>query len=412
MTRAVVPSDGTPGDPFAEAVRSQWPQLLAALIRFTGSPELAEDCLQEACARALDVRERRLLLNPAAWLTTTAKRIAIDQVRRDAALRARLPLLAQRDEATVEPAPDPPGGDDRLELVLLACHPDLSPATRLALALRFVLRVPTHEVADVLLVERGAMNARLTRAKRQVEQLPHADRAQEGERARVDDALAVVHALYTLGHTAPDGPQVRRGELTGLAIALARALRRFVPEHREVAGLLALVLLSEARAPGRTGPGAAPVALTGADRSMWDSALVTEGLRHATFALAGGGRFALQAGIEGLHAQAPSWELTDWAAVRVLYDGLVAQWPAPSALLARAVAIAYQVGPLAGLAAVDELAADGVLRADISAVRAHLLRLAGQDAAAREAYDAAIAAERNEALRAFLAEASDGLPGP
>ncbi len=411
MTPEPVPPDGAPADPLAEAVRSQWPHLLAALIRFTGSPELAEDCLQEACARALDVRERRLLLNPAAWLTTTAKRIAIDQVRRDAALRARLPVLAALDEATVEPPPDPPGGDDRLELVLLACHPDLTPATRLALALRFVLRVPTEEVADVLLVEHAAMSARLTRAKRQVERLPWSTLSEAEARARVDDALAVVHALYTLGHTAPDGPLVRRAELTGLAVALARALRRFVPEHREVAGLLALVLLSEARAPGRAGPGPAPVPLTDADRSTWDSALVTEGLRHATFALPGGGRFALQAGIEGLHAQAPSWELTDWPAVRTLYDGLVAQWPSPAALLARAVAIAYQLGPHAGLAALDELEAGGVLRGDVSAVRAHLLRLAGEDDAAREAYRAAIVAERNEALRAFLTEASDGLPG-
>lgn len=403
-------SDAAP-DPLAEAVRSQWPHLLASLVRFTGSPELAEDCLQEACARALDARERRLLLNPAAWLTTTAKRIAIDQVRRDAALRIRLPVLAQRSETEVEPAPDPPGGDDRLELVLLACHPDLSPATRLALALRFVLRVPTSEVADVLLVEHTAMSARLTRAKRQVEGLQWAELGQDEVRDRVDDALAVVHALYTLGHTAPDGRQVRRGELTSLAVALARALRRFVPEHREVAGLLGLVLLSEARAPGRTGDGLAPVPLADADRSTWDSALVTEGLRYATFALPGGGRFALQAGIEGLHAQAPSWELTDWAAVRVLYDGLVAQWPSPAAQLARAVAIAYQAGPLAGLAAVDELEADGVLRSDVSAVRGHLLRLAGQHAAARAAYLAAVEAERNEALRAFLTEASDGLAG-
>lgn len=398
-------------DPLGEAVRSQWPRLLAALVRFTGSPELAEDCLQEACARALDARERRLLLNPAAWLTTTAKRIAIDHVRRDAALRERLPLLAARDEAPGEPEAAPPGGDDRLELVLLACHPELTPATRLALALRFVLRVPTEEVADVLLVEHTAMSARLTRAKRQVEGLAWADLGDDEVRARVDDALAVVHALYTLGHTAPDGREVRRGELTGLAVALARALRRFVPEHREVAGLLGLVLLSEARAAGRAGPGLAPVPLTAADRSTWDTALVTEGLRHATFALPGGGRFALQAGIEGLHAQAPTWELTDWAAVRVLYDGLVAQWPSPAARLARAVAIAYQVGPHAGLGALEELEADGVLRGDVSAVRGHLLRLAGEDAAAREAYRAAIAVERNEALRAFLTDAADRLAG-
>ncbi len=398
-------------DPLTETVRSQWPHLLAALLRFTGSPALAEDCLQEACVRALTARERQLLVNPAAWLTTTAKRIAIDQARRDAVLRARLPVLALRDEGVVEPEPEPPGGDDRLELVLVACHPGIAPATRLALALRFALGVPTDEVADVLLVERAAMSARLTRAKRQVEQLSPGGLAAEDHRGRVPDALEVVHALFTLGHTSPGGSLVRRVELTELALALARALRRFVPEDREVAGLLALVLLSEARAPGRAGPGLAPVPLSDADRSQWDSRLVTEGLRHATFALPGGGRFALQAGIEGLHAQAPSWELTDWAAVRLLYDGLVAQWPAPAAQLARAVAVAYDRGPLAGLAVLDDLEAGAVLRGDVSAVRAHLLRLAGEDAAARAAYREAIAVERNEALRAFLSEASDGL-GP
>ncbi len=398
-------------DPLAETVRSQWPHLLAALLRYTGSPELAEDCLQEACVRALSAREGQLLLNPAAWLTTTAKRIAIDHARRDVALRARLPVLAARAEHPVAPAADPPGGDDRLELVLVACHPEIAPATRLALALRFVLGVPTEEVADVLLVEHTAMSARLTRAKRQVEQLSSAGMGATDLRPRVADAMEVVHALFTLGHTSPTGSTVRRGELTELALALARALRRFAPDDREVAGLLALVLLSEARAPGRAGPGVAPLTLAEADRSQWDSLLVTEGLRHATFALPGGGRFALQAGIEGLHAQAPSWELTDWAAVRLLYDGLVARWPAPAAQLARAVAIAYDRGPLAGLAALDDLEAGGRLRGDMSAVRAHLLRLAGEDQGARAAYREAISVERNEALRAFLTEASDGL-GP
>ena len=398
-------------DPLAETVRSQWPHLLAALLRFTGSPALAEDCLQEACVRALSTRERQLLVNPAAWLTTTAKRIAIDHARRDAALRARLPVLALRDERVVEQEPEPPGGDDRLELVLVACHPDVAPATRLALALRFALGVPTDEVADVLLVERAAMSARLTRAKRQVELLSPAWLRAEDLRGRVPDALEVVHALFTLGHTAPDGSVVRRAELTDLALALARALRSFVPQDREVAGLLALVLLSEARAPGRSGTGLAPVALPAADRTTWDSQRVTEGLRHATFALPGGGRFALQSAIEGLHAQAPSWELTNWPAVRLLYDGLVAQWPSPAALLARTVALAYERGPLAGLAALDELEQGGVLRGDVSAVRAHLLRLAGEDEAARGAYREAIAVERNAALRAFLTNASEAL-GP
>ncbi len=202
-------------DPLAETVRSQWPHLLAALLRYTGSPALAEDCLQEACVRALSARDRQLLVNPAGWLTTTAKRIAIDLARRDAALRERLPVLALRDAGGVEPPAEPPGGDDRLELVLIACHPDVAPATRLALALRFALGVPTDEVADVLLVEHGAMSARLTRAKRQVEQLASTGLGAEDLRGRVPDALEVVHSLFTIGHTAPDGSAVRRSAADG-----------------------------------------------------------------------------------------------------------------------------------------------------------------------------------------------------
>ena len=202
---------------------------------------------------------------------------------------------------------------------------------------------------------------------------------------------------------------MRRADLTGLAVALARAARRFVPAHREAAGLLAVVLLSEARAPGRAGPGAAPVGLADADRSRWDPGLVREGLRHATFALPGGGRFALQAGIEGLHARAGSWEATDWVSVRLLYDGLVTQWPAPAALLARAVAVAYEQGPAAGLDELAALESRGVLRGDVSAVRGHLLRLGGRPEAARVAYLEAIAAERNAAVRAFLDEVVEGL---
>ena len=180
------------GDPLGEVVRSEWPHLLAALIRYTGSPEVAEDCLQEACARAVATRDTRLLVNPAAWLTTTAKRIAVDLARRDAAMRVRLPVLAERDGAVLEPSADPPGGDDRLELVLLACCPEVPVATRLALALRFALGVPTSEVADVLLVEHAAMSARLTRAKREIERLPAGALGASGLVGRVDDALSLL----------------------------------------------------------------------------------------------------------------------------------------------------------------------------------------------------------------------------
>ena len=405
-------------DELSEAFRTEWPKILATLIRFTGSVELAEDCVQEAFARAVESRDRALLINPAAWMTTVAKRIAIDSVRRDAALRRRLPLLAD-DEASPGPSSvDSPADDDRLGLLFLACSPELAPETRLALALRFVCGVSTEAIADALLVEHATMSARLTRAKKRIEsdgiRFSTPDATERA--ARLDDVLSTVYVLYTTGHAAPAGSLLGGStpgnagvaggfSATATAIELARALRRLLPDDREVAGLLALLLLTEARASTRLTEAGELVTLEDADRRRWDVARIHEGLDLAVVALPGGGRFALQAGIAGLHAEAPSWSGTDWTAIGALYDRLLTIWPSPAAALARIVARSYgSTGPQAALAELDGLAPDlhGAVGRQAVVVRADLLRRIGRTAESRAAYEKAAAEERHPPTRDFF----------
>jgi RNA polymerase sigma-70 factor (ECF subfamily) len=406
-------------DELSEAFRAEWPRILATLIRYTGSVELAEDSVQEAFARAVASRDRALLINPGAWMTTVAKRIAIDAVRRDAALRRRLPLLAEeqaiapRGQAAANSAADSPADDDRLGLLFLACSGELTPETRLALALRFVCGVSTEAIADALLVEHTTMSARLTRAKKRIEsdgiRFSTPDAAQRAE--RLDDVLSTVYVLYTTGHAAPSGSPLGAAGIrkdlsaTATAIELARALRRLLPDDREIAGLLALMLLTEARASTRLTAGGSLVTLENADRRRWDVARIQEGLDLAVIALPGGGRFALQAGIAGLHAQAPSWNGTDWSAIGVLYDRLLEVWPSPAAALARIVARSYgSTGPEAALAELASLeqGLHGAVGRQAVAVRADLLRRIGRTAESRIAYQQAASEERHAPTRDFF----------
>jgi RNA polymerase sigma-70 factor, ECF subfamily len=400
-----------------DTFRREWPRILAAVIRYTGSLELAEDAVQEAFVRAAASRERELLINPAAWVTTVAKRIAIDAVRRDARLRQRLPLLASEDQ---EPLPDDsPGGDDRLGLLFVACTPDLAPETRLALALRFVCGVSTEQIADAMLLTHTAMSARLTRAKRQIERdgirFSPADDADLAE--RLDDVLGTVHLLYTIGHTAFEGDTLESRGVTSAAIELARALRYLAPGDRETAGLLALLLLTDARAETRIDGHGEVVTLEHAARASWDGPRIREGLDLAAQALPGGGRFALEAGISGLHSQSPSWEQTDWPAVCALYDRLVERWPAPSARLARIVARSFLPGgaqpalvELDEFAAHEDAAAGAVSRQTIAA-RADILRRLGRVADARDAYVRVRSHERNGPVRDYYGRRIDELDG-
>jgi RNA polymerase sigma-70 factor (ECF subfamily) len=393
-------------DDLSTIFRAEWPKILATLIRLTGSVELAEDSVQEAFARALDSRDRALLVNPAAWITTVAKRIAIDNLRRGTAMQRRLPLLLEVDPPP--PLGDTPADDDRLGLLFLACAPELAPETRLALALRFVCGVPTEAIADALLTEHTAMSARLTRAKKRIEHegIRFSTPDERERNSRLDDVLATVYVLYTTGHSAPSGsPIAEANGPTGVAIELARALRRLRPDDREVAGLLSLLLLTEARASTRLTVGGGLVTLENADRRHWDIARIQEGLDLAVIALPGGGRFALQAGIAGLHAEAPSWAETDWTSIGALYDRLVDVWPSPAAAVARIVARSYgATGPTRGLEELSELEPrlSGAVGRQAVAVRADLLRRSGRTSEARGLYERARDMERHAPTRDFF----------
>jgi RNA polymerase sigma-70 factor (ECF subfamily) len=388
-----------------EEVARSWPRLLAGLVRELGSVELAEDSLQEAWIRA---SSRDDITDPAAWVLTAARRIAIDTLRREATLRRRLPELVER--------PGPPlatSGDDRVELLLLACDPVVPADSRLPLALRFVCGLPTAAIADALHVQHTAMSARLTRAKRRVDDAGR--RLGSADPERLPDALAVVHVMYTLGHTALEGDRLVLPDVPRTAIALADEIVREYPGDAEGRGLLALLLFTEARQPGRLGADGRPITLEHADRSTWDLRLARRALPLATIALAGGGRLGLEAGIAGMHTMAPSWGATDWTAIVALYDRLVERWPSPSACIARALAIGYgPEGPAVGLAALEDLARPdaGAGARQYVVARADLLRRVGRTQEARLAYLEARAMERNEVLAGFLDERLAELEGP
>lgn len=371
--------------------REAWPRLLGRLVREFGRVELAEDCLQEACLRALGQGDLR---DPAAWVLTTARRLALDELRREAVAARKAPLLA---DSTLS-APASPTGDDRLDLLVLACHPALPPASRMPLALRFVLGAATEEIADAFLVQHTAMSARLTRAKRSLDGAGWA----APDPAHRDEVLSVISVLYTLGHTAVAGDSLGRRVDCRTAVELARAAATAWPESTEATGLLAVLLLTEARHATRLDGGRATTLRT-ADRTHWDASMISEGLGLATAVLPTMGRFALQAGIAGLHSSAATWGATDWPAIVRLYDRLVERWPSPSAQIARAVAIGYADGPDAGLAALATVPdGDGATARQSASARADLLSLAGRTHEARAAYLAARALERNAVLRGYL----------
>jgi len=399
-----------------EAFRGDAPRILGAVTRYTGDLLLAEDAVQEAFERALALAsEGRAPTNPAAWITTVARRIAVDAVRKDQTTSRALPALAAEARRTADlPMPDSVfefSGDERLELILLLCHPDLAEEARVALALHFVCGVPTKEVAAAFLVQESAMAARLTRAKRRIHD--------SGIRFTIDDASAVserfadalttIYLLYTVGHAAPDG-RVRAD-----AIDIAADAHRLRPDEPEAAGLLALLLLTEARQSSRLSPEGDFVTLAEADRSRWDQRMIAAGERVAVTALAGRGRFGLQAGIAGLHTTARSWESTDWPAIARLYDRLIEVWPSPAAQLGRVVARGYSpdVGPEAALAELDSIPAafTGALAPQSFAVRGDLARLGDDLPTAVDAYRRAIALEPSPRVRRFLRRRVEELGG-
>jgi RNA polymerase sigma-70 factor (ECF subfamily) len=402
----------------AEAHRREWAFVLAATVRLAGDLDVAEECVQDAFVAALTSwTQRGIPANPGAWLTATARRRALDALRRDQTLRRKLPLLVGTDPATSDPLEGEREGeeadvsqlrDDRLRLIFTCCHPALAPEAQVALTLRLVCGLTTPEIARAFLVSEPTMAARITRAKKKITlaRIPYRVPPAHELPDRLDAVLTVTHLLYTTGHTAPAGDQLVRGDLVERSLDLARMLYTLMPDDREVRGLLALLLLTDARRATRTATDGRLLLLEEQDRSRWDRQAIGEGRQLVDQALRRGrpGRFALQAAIAAVHAEAPSYADTDWPEVLGLYDLLLAVWPSPVVALNRAVAVAMVQGPAAGLAALEEVADDPHLATYpyLAATRADLLRRLGRTHDAAQAYRTALTLANNAAEKDFL----------
>ncbi len=407
-----------------EAVfREEWGRLLATLARQFGDLDLAEEVASDAIATAMQrwpvdgVPDR-----PGAWLPTTARRRAYDLLRRDRTYAARLALLQVEADRAGPPASDDTSEvpDERLRLFFTCCHPALALEAQTALTLRCLAGLSTLEVARAFLVPPATMAQRVVRAKRKIRdaripfRVPHGDELAD----RLPGVLRVIYLVFTESYAASSGPELVRADLADEAIRLARLLARLLPTEREVTGLLALLLLVDARRAARTDEAGELVLLAYQDRSRWDRGRIEEGRRLVTAALTGGppGAYALQAAIAAVHDEAATVDTTDWPQVVALYDVLAQVSPSPLVTLNRAVAVAMRDGPAAGLVLLDELAADSRLAGYhlLPAARADLLRRLGRSAEAAAAYRRALQLVGNEPERAFLqrrlAEV-DGQPG-
>ncbi len=407
----------------ADAHRREWAFVLAATVRVTRDIDLAEECVQDAYAQALATwGDRGIPDNRGGWLTTVARRKALDLLRRDATMRRTLPLLL---DDQVEAGPDDMDApedivDDRLRLVFTCCHPAIAEEAQVALTLRLLCGLTTAEVARAFLVGTPTMAARLTRAKKKIAaaRIPYRVPPAEELPARIDSVLTVLHLLFTTGHTAPAGADLVRRDLVERALDLVRMLRTLLPADADVAGLLSLILLTDSRRATRVADDGHLLLLAEQDRSQWDRDAITEGLALVREALRRRppGRFALMAAIAAVHSEAPTWQDTDWREVVALYDLLVDLWPSPVVALNRAVAVGLADGPAAGLSALDDLAAEPQLAgySYLAAARADFLRRLGRTTQARDAYEEALLLTENTVERDFLAgriRELDGISG-
>ncbi|MGW9183055.1 RNA polymerase sigma factor [Agromyces sp. NPDC055661] len=392
--------------------RDEWARVVASLARRFGDLDLAEEMAAEAFATAVERWPRDgVPPNPGAWITTTANRKAIDRLRREARRASKQQeALMLRDDSP----PEPVGAvaDDRLRLLFTCCHPALSMEARVALTLRMIGGLTVAEIAHAFLVQEGTMARRITRAKDKIAaaRIPYRVPEVEDLPARVAGVLAVLYLVFNEGYLASgtESEPVRH-DLTAEAIRLTRLVRTLLPDDGEVAGLLALMLLTEARASARVSAAGELVPLDEQDRGTWDRAMIAEGLavvRERLDVVARGeavpGRYQLLAAIGAVHTSAPDARDTDWSQVVALYERLAAIDPSPIVALNRAIAVAELDGPEAGLDAVDRLgeALDGYHA--FHAARAELLRRLARPAEARGAYDRAIELAGNSAEVAYL----------
>ena len=392
-----------PAAALERAYREERAAVLTTLMRRLGGDlALAEDAVQDALlAAATDWPRAGVPARPGAWLTTTAWRKALDRIRRDRALAARLPALAGEDAVEFDFDHDVSSlDDDRLRLLFTCCHPALALEARIALTLRSVGGLAVDEIARALLVAPRAMEQRLVRARRKVSaaripfRVPDDDLLPE----RLAGVLRVVYLIFNEGHTATAGPAIARGELCDEAIRLGRLLARLMPDDAETHGLLALLLLTDARRASRLGPDG--------DRTLWDRERIAEGVEAFERAarLRRPGPYQLQAAIAAVHAETPAWEETDWEQIAALYERLLGHDPSPVVAVNHAVAVAFAGRLEEGLALLAELDADRRLDRyqPFHAARAELLRRAGRTDEATTAYARAIDLTSNDAERADL----------
>ena len=395
----------------AEAHRREWAFVLAATISITGDLSSAEEAVQDAYARALATwGERGIPENPGAWLTTVARRRALDVRRRAATATRALPKLLEVDESPEFERLEEDLTDDRLRLIFTCCHPALAIEAQVALTLRMLCGLSTADVARAFLVTEPTMAARITRAKKKISdahipyRVPSASELPE----RIDAVLSVIHLVFTTGHTAPSGANLMRRDLTERGHELARMLRLLLPADRHVAALLALILLTDARREARTDDTGRLVLLADQDRSRWDRRAISEGiaLLRESLAARAPSRFALMAAIAAVHDEAPAWDETDWVEIVGLYDVLLETWPSPVVALNRAIAIGFAQGPAEGLRELDELANERELAeyGYLPAARADLLKQLGRTDEAKLAYEEALRLTANEAEREYLIE--------
>jgi len=376
------------------------PQVLGAVVRRFGHFDTAEDAVQEALiAAAVQWPKDGIPDNPRGWLITVASRRLTDLLRSEQARRRREDTVARwiLPDQWLAPAADRPASesDDTLILLFMCCHPSLSPAAQIALTLRAVGGLTTPEIARAFLVPEATMTRRISRAKQRIKDsgVPFGMPPGSERTERLGAVLHVLYLIFNEGYASTSGPSLQRPEMSAEAIRLARLVHRLLPDDAEVTGLLALMLLTDARRPARTGPDGALIPMAEQDRSLWNAGYVAEGVTLITDALPRGttGPYQLQAAIAAIHDEAPSAEATDWPQIMALYALLMQISDNPVVALNHAVAVAMVRDARAGLDLLEELEADERIAEDhrLHAVRAHLLEMAGDRQAARDSYQAA-----------------------